>query len=177
MKGSALGHEFLAHLERARLIVHVIDAPRTTSTSGSRRSTRSSRLRRGPRRAFAGDRPEQDRPAPRAARVGEPRPARGAHVPRSPARPGPGWRSSSSRCSSSAPPSPRRPSPRAASCRSSSSTGRSRAPPRLPDLPHRPRLPRRRRAPAEEELEAALKAAGARKGDVVEVGGEELELS
>jgi hypothetical protein len=29
----------------------------------------------------------------------------------------------------------------------------------------------------EEELDAALKAAGARKGDMVEVGGEELELS
>ena len=31
-------------------------------------------------------------------------------------------------------------------------------------------------APDEEELDAALKAAGARKGDMVEVGGQELEL-
>ena len=49
---------------------------------------------------------------------------------------------------------------------------------RVPHPPHRPRLPRRRHArPATRSSSAALRAAGARRGDEVEVGDEELEFA
>ena len=41
-EGIGLGHEFLAHLERARTLVHVIDASRAAPTSSGSRSTPSS---------------------------------------------------------------------------------------------------------------------------------------
>ena len=47
--------------------------------------------------------------------------------------------------------------------------------PRLPHLPHRARLPRHGHPPEGEELEAALRTAGVRKGVEVEIGDEVLE--
>ena len=65
-EGVGLGHEFLAHLERARLLVHVIDAHDGDPEQRFRRDRpRARRLRRRAGRAAAGRRPEQDRPAGR----------------------------------------------------------------------------------------------------------------
>ena len=67
-EGVGLGHEFLAHLERARLLLHVIDSSRgrrRRALADDRRGARG--VRRRARRAAAGGRAEQDRPAARAA--------------------------------------------------------------------------------------------------------------
>ena len=128
-EGIGLGHEFLAHLERARLLLHVIDCLR-----GGRRGAlphdrpRARALRRRPRRAAAGDRAEQDRPAAGAA--GLPRRGRAdrAASSASRARPARGSTSSSSRSSGSAPRRPSRRRTTRPSCPTSSSTGRSRRP-------------------------------------------------
>ena len=61
-EGVGLGHEFLAHLERARLLVHVIDAAEGDPAGALPRDRpRAGRVRRRPRRAAADRRPEQGR--------------------------------------------------------------------------------------------------------------------
>ena len=173
-EGVGLGHEFLAHLERARTLVHVIDAshPRRRAVAPHRRRAR--RVRRRPRRAAADRRAEQDRPRARPG-VRRRRPARDRGV------------SDLVR---------ERRRDRRASAGGSSRSSPSRSPRTAPDeladfLVYKPE-PKARSwrllrieggyrvlgtPPSEEELERALKAAGARKGAIVEVGDEELELA
>ena len=75
-EGVGLGDEFLAHLERARLLVHVIDARRGRPGGALRRDRpRARAYGAGPRRAAADRRPEQGRPAARAAELRRRRPA------------------------------------------------------------------------------------------------------
>ena len=69
-EGIGLGHEFLAHLERARLLLHVIDASEGDADEryrGDRPRARS--VRRRPRREASARRPQQVRPEPRAGAV------------------------------------------------------------------------------------------------------------
>ena len=69
-EGVGLGHEFLAHLERARLLVHVIDSAEDDADERWRTiDARARGVRSRARRAPADRRPEQDRPQPRAAGV------------------------------------------------------------------------------------------------------------
>ena len=69
-QGVGLGHEFLAHLERARLLLHVIDAAAAGPAEQFRPDRpRARRVRRRPGRTEPGRRPEQDRPSARAAAV------------------------------------------------------------------------------------------------------------
>ena len=69
-EGAGLGHEFLAHLERARMLVHVIDAADgEPAERWAHDRPRAGGVRRRTGRAPAGRRPEQDRPAVRAARA------------------------------------------------------------------------------------------------------------
>ena len=178
-EGIGLGHEFLAHLERARLLLHVIDA--SEGDADERWRTIDAELAAygaGLDRARAGDRAEQDRPAAGC------RPRSGSRT------------SGSCACSASRPP----PAPESTSCdaRCSSSSGPRSRPPPAPDetelvdfLVYRPQPARRTfrvfrtedgfrvtgRAPDPAELEAILKAAGAREGDEVEIGDETLEWS
>ena len=95
-EGVGLGHEFLAHLERARTLVHVIDASKPADEQWRHDRRRARRVRRGPRRAAADRRAEQDRPRARAGRsaIDDARDRR--RLPRSPARPARGSRSSAS---------------------------------------------------------------------------------
>ena len=136
---------------------------------------RARRLRSRARRAAADRRPEQDRSQPRAAglrhrgRADPPRPSRLRRDRRGPRRAAPdAVRARPARGGRAC----RRPRTRSST---SSSTGRSR-------LAAAFRVYRTERGfrvtgtpPAEEELEAILKAAGARAGDEVEVGEELLE--
>ena len=67
-RGVGLGHEFLAHLERARVLVHVIDAAAGDPAEQFRAIDHElAEYGAGPGRAPAGRRPEQGRPASRAA--------------------------------------------------------------------------------------------------------------
>ena len=176
-EGVGLGHEFLAHLERANLLLHVIDSSEDDAAERfARHRPRARGVRRRARDAPAGDRPEQDRSARGAAgfdveddrivRVFRVSCATGAGIDELRAR-----------------------LVRALSAyrlrRAVSEDG-------LVDfLVYRPRPGGRRfrilrtdrgfritgEAPSdEEELAAALKAAGARRGDEVEVDGEVLEV-
>ena len=68
--GVGLGHAFLAHLERARLLVHVIDGSEGDADDAVRDDRpRAGALRRGPRRAAADRRPQQGRPHARSCAV------------------------------------------------------------------------------------------------------------
>ena len=122
-EGIGLGHEFLAHLERARVLLHVIDAVGGDAAGALRHDRpRARRLRCRARGAAAGDRAEQDRPAPGAARAGARRRADRRASSASRARPAPGsrsWRALFELC----PPPRRRSAPDAPSWPSSSSTG------------------------------------------------------
>ncbi len=125
-EGLGLGHEFLAHLERARLIVHVVDC--SEEDVDERIATINEEL--AAYGAGLDERPQvivlnKIDLLPEPPDLGEQRSRASCGPSPSRARPGPGWRSSGARSSSSVPRSRRRPSPRAASCRSSSSTGRS----------------------------------------------------
>ena len=66
-EGVGLGHEFLAHLERARLLVHVIDLADGDPVDRFAAIDRARRVRGRPGRAAADRRPEQGRPPARAA--------------------------------------------------------------------------------------------------------------
>ncbi len=75
-EGVGLGDEFLAHLERARLFLHVIDV---TEEAAERFATIDRELRgygAGLDRAVADRRPQQDRPPRRAAELRDRRSAR-----------------------------------------------------------------------------------------------------
>ena len=176
-EGVGLGHEFLAHLERARLLVHLIDAAAGDPGRGLRRDQPRARgVRRRPGRAAAGGRAEQARPAARAAGLRAGRPARRPRL-RALGRDRRGRRRASAARSSSSARRPRRPSSRKAGCRTSSSTGPK------PDQRRRFRILRTDRGfrvhgtpGSEEELERALREVGAKLGDEVEVEGEVLEF-
>ena len=66
-EGVGLGHEFLAHLERARLLVHVIDVDRGRDRAVRGDQPRARALRRRSGVVTAGRCPEQDRPPERVA--------------------------------------------------------------------------------------------------------------
>ena len=80
--GAGLGHEFLAHVERSRLLVHVVDlAPARRLGPGRRTTPRwrpSSRARRRPCRAAADARAVQGRPGDAGRRRGGVRGVAGA---------------------------------------------------------------------------------------------------
>ena len=175
-QGVGLGHEFLAHLERARLLVHVIDAAAGDPAEQFRQIdhelaeygaglderrqvvvlNKIDLLPEPPPLEL-----EDERIVGVFARLG--RDGRRAS------------RSFKRKLFELCPPEPPpqvdpqglaeflvyRPQPRARD---------------VQDPPHRPRLPRPRRAAAAEELEAALRAAGARRGSEVEVGDETLVI-
>ena len=63
------GTEFLAHLERAQLLLHVLDASEPDLEGGFASRSGALGVRLGSRRAPPARRVEQDRPARRAARV------------------------------------------------------------------------------------------------------------
>lgn len=176
-EGVGLGHEFLAHLERARLLLHVIDASqndanerwgvidRELAAYGAGLQTRPQAIVLNKIDLNAG--PPFTVEDPRIVRVFRVSCATGAGIEEL-------KRTLFELCPPSAPPT------------TADGDG-------LVDfLVYRPRPTGRRfrvlrtdrgwriagDAPADDdELEAALKAAGARAGDTVEVGGEELELA
>ena len=177
-QGVGLGHEFLAHLERARLLVHVIDAAAGDPAEQFRQIDHElAEYGAGldeRRQAVVLNKVDLLPSPPSLERRGR---ADRRRVPVSAAT-GAGHRGASSgSCSSSVRRSragagrPGRRSP------SSSSTGRSRA--RQPTGSSAPTAGFRVTGdpPPAEELEAALRAAGARKGTEVEVGDETLVLS
>ena len=172
-EGAGLGHEFLAHLERARMLVHVIDA--AAGELDDHYATIRAEL--GSYGAGLDELPEvlvlnkiDLLPEPPAF---EP-PGRAGGVPALAARPVRASRHSAARSSRSCRRCRRRsrPSPR---WPSTSSTGRSRSDRAFRIL----RTDRGYRvagaAPGQGELEEALRQAGARSGDEVEVGEETLE--
>ena len=87
-EGVGLGHEFLAHLERARLLVHVIDATEDDPDGRFRAIDHElAEYGAGPRRAAADRRAEQGRRCahatrPQFERRRSARPARRAHLGR-----------------------------------------------------------------------------------------------
>ena len=108
-EGIGLGHEFLAHLERARLLLHVIDATRGRRPSASRAIDREL-AQYG---AGLDERPQivvlnKLDLLPEPPRVRGRRRARRCASSPSRARPAPASRSSSAACSSSARPRPPR---------------------------------------------------------------------
>ena len=176
-EGIGLGHEFLAHLERARLLLHVIDASEEDveerfRTIDSELALYGAGLDERPQ-AIVLNKIDLLPEPPAFPRRGR---AHRRRLPRSRAPPARASTRSSSPSSGSA---PRRPSREADDA------------PALPEfLEYRPQPPARRTyriyrtdrgfriigdAPQGEELEAVLKAAGARKGHEVEIGEETLE--
>jgi GTPase len=175
-EGIGLGHEFLAHLERARLLLHVIDASEADVEERFRTIDRELALYG----AGLDERPQalvlnkidllRDVPEPQ---LGDPRIVR---VFRVSAATGEGIEELKRTLFTLVPPAP----PDAAD-----------EPSEVPDfLEYRPQPPMRRtyriyrtdrgyriagEPPAGEELEAALRAAGIRKGQDVEIGDESFE--
>ena len=137
---------------------------------------RACALRRRPGRAAAGDRAEQDRPSARASRSSRSRTSGSSASSPSRARPARGSKTSSSRSSGSVPPHRSRGPTTRPRYRSSSNTGRSRRrAARTGSIAPTGASAIIGDAPQGEELEAVLKAAGARKGHDVEIGEETLE--
>ena len=157
-EGVGLGHAFLAHLERARLLVHVIDGSEGDADERFRIDRpRARALRRGPRRAAAARRPQQGRPARASRRRSRSRTRASSACIRVSCATGSGIDELRQRALRALP--RRRPS------RSRRGAGATRvprvpaAPPGragVPRPPHRPRLPRRRGGPEDDELEEAL---------------------
>ena len=177
-EGVGLGHEFLAHLERARLLVHVIDVTEDVAASGSRRSTASSSATARPRGAPAGRRPEQDRPPARTAELRRRRPA-GPRVYERLGGDGRGHRRRSSAGSSSTSPPvapPRAEADRSSSTFSSTGRGRDASAATASCAPIAASASRERRRTRRSSRQA-LRAAGARTGAEVEVGEETFELA
>ena len=79
-EGIGLGHEFLAHLERARRLLHVIDASKPADEQWLAIDAELVGVRRGPRRAAADRRAQQDRSRARSG-VRDRRPADRRRVP------------------------------------------------------------------------------------------------
>jgi GTP-binding protein len=177
-EGLGLGHEFLAHLERARLIVHVVDCSENDvderiATIDDELAAYGAGLDERPQVIVLNkidllpELPRWQSRDPRVMRTFALSCATGAGVEKF-------KRALFELC-------PAEPAPAVAP------SGE------LPEfLVYRPQPARRAgyrilrtdrgfrvvgEAPAEDELDAALKAAGARKGDMVELGGQELELS
>ena len=174
-EGIGLGHEFLAHLERARLLLHVIDA--SEEDVEERFRTIDSEL------ALYGagldERPQAivlnkiDLLPELPVFPVEDERIVGVFASRAP--PARGSKTSSSRSSGSA----RR--HRSRGGRRARCPGVPRVPPaaagapHVSDLPHRPRLPDHRRCAAGGGARSGAQAAGARKGHDVEIGEETLE--
>ena len=174
-EGVGLGHEFLAHLERARLLLHVIDG--SEGDADARFRVIDAELARYG--AGLDERP-QIVVLNKSDLLAEPAPfgisdERIVACSASRARQATGSTSSNWRCSGSArvlarrPPVPRR----RPSCRTSSSTGRSRRSGGSSSVLRTHSGFRVVGTPPEgEELEEALRAAGVRKGAEVEIGDE-----
>jgi len=177
-EGLGLGHEFLAHLERARLIVHVVDCSEEdiderVATINNELAAYGAGLDERPQAIVLNkidllpDLPAWESRDPRVLRTFRLSCATGAGVEE--------FRRALFELCPAEPAEPARPSGA------------------LPEfLVYRPQPAQRvgfrifrtdrgfrvvGEAPGEEALEAALKEAGARTGDAVEVGGEELEFS
>ena len=173
-EGIGLGHEFLAHLERARLLLHVIDASEGDADERYRIiDGELAAYGAGPRRAPAARRPQQVGPRPGAGAVLRRGRADRGRPPRL-VRDGSRHRRAQGAALRALPaqglPEPRR------------STRRCRT-----FLEYRPKPPERRRfkvlrtgqgfrvvgtAPEGEELDEALRAAGVKPGSEVEIGDE-----
>ena len=175
-QGVGLGHEFLAHLERARLLVHVIDAA-AGGPGGAVPSDRprARRVRRRSRPSSARWSCSTRSICCRRRRSSASRTSGSSPSSRCPPRRGPASTTSGASCSSSARRSPR---PRSTPRRSptSSSTGRNRARRHSGSCAPTAAFASRGVRRSSEELEAALRAAGARKGSEVEVGDETLVI-
>ncbi len=171
-EGAGLGHEFLAHLERARMLVHVIDAAAGDldehyTTIRAELSSYGAGLDELPEVA----RSEQDRPAARAAGIRAARRTGGVPAQLRDRRGGRGIPP----CALLA---------GAAAARGAGRAGHDRVPrlpaeAQAPAVPHSPNGSWLSRvtgtAPSQAELEEALRQAGARSGDEVVVGEETLE--
>ena len=162
-EGVGLGHEFLAHLERARLLLHVIDS--AAGDADERWRTIDAEL--AAYGAGLDERPQivvlnKTDLSPSRRRSGS-RTSGSCASSASRPPPAPASRSSGARSSSCAADEDACAEPERGGRRSSttSSTGRGRRA-GLPRLPHRARLSRHRHArPRAGELEAILQAAGA----------------
>ena len=173
-EGIGLGHEFLAHLERARLLLHVIDASEGDADErfaviDRELAAYGAGLDERPQLVVLNKSDLLPEPAPFS--VGD---ERILAVHRVSCATGAGSTSSSRRCSSTA----RRPSPSRRSlrsCRTSSTTGRRRGSAAVSGScgPGAASASSARR-PDGAELEEALRAAGVKKGAEVEIGDEVL---
>ena len=176
-EGVGLGHEFLAHLERANLLLHVIDSADGDTAErfaaidheleayGAGLESRSQAIVLN-KIDLLPEPPEFDVHDDRIVSACSGSRARRVRASRS----------SAARCSSSVRRRLRRPCRRTDSS-TSSSTGRGRAAAATAILRTDRGFRIAGEAPTDEdELEAALKAAGARSGDEVEIGDEVLEL-
>ena len=174
-EGVGLGHEFLAHLERARLLVHVIDASEGDADERFATIDRRARaLRRGPgrrdRRSSCSTSPTSSR-ARRRSRVDDERILGRSSVS---CATGEGIDALKRALFALCPAAPDRVE-EDRSCPSSSTTGRRRRAARVPHPPTDRGFRVVGEPPDEDELEEALRAAGVRRGAQVEIGDEVLE--
>ena len=175
-EGVGLGHEFLAHLERARLLVHVIDG--SEGDADERFATIDREL--GLYGAGLDSRPQivvlnksdlSPEPAPFSG--DDPRVLEVHRVSCATGEGIAGLKQALFALCPTAPSPELEPDPELPEFldyRPSPPDRRS-----LPHSPHRSRLPRLGQPPPEDELEKALREAGVRRGALVEIGDEELE--
>ena len=146
-QGVGLGHEFLAHLERARLLLHVIDAAVAEPAEQFRQIDHElAEYGAGPRRTEPGRRPEQDRPLTRAPAVRARRRSDRRRLPRL-GRDGSRDRGAEAQAVRALPAGPAAAGRSARACRvpglPAATAGRD-----VQDPPHRSRVPRARLAAA-----------------------------
>ena len=200
--GAGLGHAFLRHVERTRILVHVVDGSVARSRVGLRRHPRGAPgPRSGAARQADAGRVQQDRPARRAEKPGRPssrartaeRDRRRRHLGRARRGARPTFAPGSRTCCPTPPSWPSRPSRPAsssigsrrwatASASSSTATGRSGSVARgsSGSRPRRTSTSRNRPSASSATWRGSasrreLRRAGIAAGDLVRIGGTELE--